>query len=50
VKLKDILEATGMSKGPASDVRRGKWTPHVSMWPALAALAGIEIVSSTPLR
>ena len=33
-----IVLATGMSKGSASDVRRGKWTPHVSTWAALTAL------------
>jgi hypothetical protein len=38
VKLSEIVEATGMSKAYASDVRRGKWTPHVSTWAALARL------------
>jgi CRISPR-associated endonuclease Cas1 len=39
VKLSDIVAATGLSKGYASNVRAGKWTPHVSTWPALARLA-----------
>jgi CRISPR-associated endonuclease Cas1 len=41
VKLSAIVEATGLSKGYASTVRAGKWTPHVSNWPALAALVGV---------
>jgi hypothetical protein len=28
-------------KAYASDIRRGKWTPHVSTWVALAKLVGI---------
>ncbi|MGO9334146.1 MAG: CRISPR-associated endonuclease Cas1 [Acidimicrobiales bacterium] len=43
VKLMDIAEAAGCSKASASDIRRGKWTPHVSTWAALAALVGTEI-------
>jgi DNA-binding transcriptional regulator GbsR (MarR family) len=39
VKLSEIVEATGMSKGYASVVRRGLQTLHVSLWPALAELA-----------
>jgi hypothetical protein len=39
VKLSDIVDATGMSKGHPSVVRRGLQTPHVSMWPALQRLA-----------
>jgi CRISPR-associated endonuclease Cas1 len=45
VKLSEIVGATGMSKASASDVRRGKWTPHVSTWSALAALAGVVVES-----
>ena len=41
VKLTEIMAATGMSKGSASDVRRGKWTPHVSTWAALAMLVDL---------
>jgi transcriptional regulator with XRE-family HTH domain len=43
VKLTEIAEAAGCSKASASDIRRGKWTPHVSTWPALAALAGADV-------
>ena len=35
VKLSEIAEAAGCSKAYASDIRRGKWTPHVSTWAAL---------------
>lgn len=38
VRLSEIVEATGCSKSSASDIRRGKRTPHVSTWPALAEL------------
>ncbi len=41
VKLSEIVEAAGCSKASASDIRRGKWTPHVSTWEALAALVGV---------
>jgi hypothetical protein len=39
VKLSAIVEAAGISKGYASQVRAGKYTPHVSTWQALAALS-----------
>ena len=39
VKLSAIVEAAGCSKASASDIRRGKWTPHVSTWGALAEVA-----------
>ena len=38
VKLSEIAEAAGCSKAYASDIRRGKWTPHVSTWGVLAGL------------
>jgi rubrerythrin len=38
VKLAEIVEAIGCSKASASDIRRGKRTPHVSTWPALLPL------------
>jgi hypothetical protein len=38
VKLMDIAEAAGCCKASASDIRRGKWEPHVSTWAALAEL------------
>ena len=44
VRLSEIAEAAGCSKAYASDIRRGKWTPHVSTWRALAELAGVEVV------
>jgi hypothetical protein len=38
VKLADIMAAAGISKGYASNVRAGKYTPHVSTWKGLAEL------------
>jgi CRISPR-associated endonuclease Cas1 len=35
VKLADIMEAAGISKSFASEVRRGIYEPHVSTWGAL---------------
>jgi hypothetical protein len=43
VKLADIMEATGYSKGHCSTIRAGTWTPHVSTWPMLANLVGVEL-------
>jgi hypothetical protein len=37
VPLAEIMEAAGCSKASASDYRRGKRTPHVSTWAALAS-------------
>ncbi len=34
VELSEIVEAIGCSKASASDIRRGRRTLHVSMWPA----------------
>jgi CRISPR-associated endonuclease Cas1 len=45
VKLSEIAEAAGCSKAYASDIRRGKWTPHVSTWAAIAGLVGMRIDS-----
>jgi hypothetical protein len=42
IKLAQIMEATGYSKGYCSTIRAGTWTPHVSTWPALAALVGLS--------
>jgi hypothetical protein len=42
VKLSEIMEAAGCSKASASDIRRGKRTPHVATWAALASLACVE--------
>lgn len=36
VKLAEIVAATGISKAYASDVRRGRYVPHMSTWAALA--------------
>lgn len=43
VKLAEIMAAAGISKGYASEVRSGTYTPHISTWSALAALVGVEI-------
>ncbi len=43
VKLREIVEAAGFSKGYASVVRRGDYVPHVSTWRALATLAGVSV-------
>lgn len=40
VKLSEIMAAAGISKGFASDIRRGRYQPHVSAWAALARLVG----------
>ena len=40
--LRVIVQAIGCSKASASDIRRGKRTPHVSTWQALAKLADDE--------
>jgi len=42
VKLAEIVEAIGCSKGYASVIRAGKQTPHVSTWQALASLVDSE--------
>jgi hypothetical protein len=51
VRLSEIVRAIGCSKASASDIRRGKRTPHVSTWAALAALAGVDTrARGEPLR
>jgi CRISPR-associated endonuclease Cas1 len=45
VKLMDIAEAAGCCKASASDIRRGKWAPHLSTWVGLAKLVGVEFVT-----
>ena len=42
VKLSEIAEAAGCCKASASDIRRGKWAPHVSAWVVLGALVGLD--------
>ena len=46
VKLSEIAEAAGCSNAYASDIRRGKRTPHVSKWRALAEACGAELSDS----
>jgi len=41
IPLAEIARAAGCSKAYASDIRRGKWTPHVSTWKALSKLVGV---------
>jgi transcriptional regulator with XRE-family HTH domain len=43
LKLSEIAEATGCSKASASDIRRGKWTSHVSTWEALATVIDVVV-------
>jgi len=38
VKLTDIMEAAGISKSFASQIRAGTYTPHASSWDAMRAL------------
>lgn len=47
VLLREIVEATGCSKAYATDIRRGKWTPHVWTWQALGELAGVSTCRTT---
>ena len=43
VKLAEIMNASGYSKGYCSNIRAGQFVPHVSTWPALAKLVGVVI-------
>jgi CRISPR-associated endonuclease Cas1 len=43
VPLAEIMVAAGCCKASASDYRRGKRTPHVSMWAALGRLSGFSM-------
>ncbi|MGH9291814.1 MAG: CRISPR-associated endonuclease Cas1 [Acidimicrobiales bacterium] len=47
VKLSEIVEAIGCSKASASDIRRGKRTPHVSTWATLGEIARAEVPSAS---
>ena len=47
VKLSDIVAATGFSKGYVSQIRSGRYTPHVSSWSALGHLAGFGNVQQS---
>jgi CRISPR-associated endonuclease Cas1 len=46
VPLAEIMEAAGCCKASASDYRRGKRTPHVSTWQALAQWVGFYFRSA----
>ena len=46
VTLSRIMEAAGISKAFASDVRRGKYVPHVSTWDALTELVRAPLEDS----
>ena len=48
VPLAEIMSTAGCSKASASDYRRGKRTPHVSMWGALGKLVGVESTGQLP--
>ncbi len=43
MKLREIMSATGYSKGHCSTIRAGTWMPHVSTWPSLAKLVGVQL-------
>jgi len=43
VPLAEIVKAAGCSKASASDIRRGKWAPHVSTWGHLAELVQLHL-------
>ena len=43
MKLAEIMEVTGYSKGHCSTIRAGTWTPRVSTWPALARVVGLDL-------
>jgi hypothetical protein len=40
------MEAAGCSKASASDIRRGKQTPHVSTWGMLGTLVDAMVEST----
>jgi hypothetical protein len=43
VKLAEIMEATGYSKGHCSTIRAGTWAPHVSTWSEPTELVGFQV-------
>ncbi len=43
VLLKEIMATTGLAKSSASMLRSGRHVPALRHWPALAALAGVEL-------
>jgi CRISPR-associated endonuclease Cas1 len=48
IPVAEIARTAGCSKAYASDIRRGKWTPHVSTWPKLAKLVAVEVPRQLP--
>jgi hypothetical protein len=48
VKISEIAAATGCSEASASDYRRGKWTPHVSIWGVLSTLVVTTLTENLP--
>ena len=48
VPLAEIMEAAGFCKASPSDYRRGKRTPHVSTWKALAAIVDVDLLELSP--
>jgi len=47
IPLADIAKAADRSKAYASDIRSGRYTPHVSTWGALAALVDSDVPTAT---
>jgi hypothetical protein len=44
VQLSEIAQAASCAKASASDIRRGRRTPHMSTWVALVRVARVEVV------
>jgi hypothetical protein len=42
VKLRQIMEAAGVTKATASSYRSGKTVPHALYWPVLARMVGVD--------
>jgi hypothetical protein len=47
VKLSEIAEAAACSKAYASDIRRGRWAPHVSTWGHSRELVNLDLCDDT---
>ena len=41
LRLREIMQAAGVTKAAASDYRRGERVPHPSYWAPLAELVGV---------
>jgi CRISPR-associated endonuclease Cas1 len=50
LKLREIQEAAGCSKSYASDIRSGKYLPHVATWAELAAIASYTFLVNMSSR